>query len=369
MVIIIRCNNIISDPRAMKYVKYLRQTRKDYLLIGWNREGNLVNTSNSIYYQKKAGFNVGGFKAVSNRIGWMWFVYKSLIKYAPRNAILHGCDVDSAFPAACYKLTHHSTKLIFDVFDWFSSSLAKQSAYIRRAFSFMERFTLNKSNHVIICEEERKEQIQFPIQDKKLSILPNIPYFETETFLRSTPFRWANPSLLCFSYVGGLVCDRCLNEIISIAQKGIINLAIAGYGRKDLEEKLSSLKDCPNIRYYGKVKYEVGLNISFNSDIMFAMYSIDNPNHVYAAPNKYYEAMLLGKPLFTTKGTIVEKKVLSNKLGYVAGETEKEIVEAIKRIDKEDVKKKGRTARQLWESRYRSFSEDFMEKEYEEMIK
>ena len=369
MVIIIRCNDVLSDPRAVKYVKYLCQTGKEYLLIGWDREGNNEEHTNTIYYHKKAGFNVGGLKAVSDRIGWMWFVYKTLIKYAPRNAILHGCDVDSAFPAACYKLTHHSTKLIFDVFDWFSSSLAKQSAYIRRAFSFMERFTLNKSNHVIICEEERKEQIQFPIQDKKLSILPNIPYFETETFLRSTPFRWANPSLLCFSYVGGLVCDRCLNEIISIAQKGIINLAIAGYGRKELEDKLSSLKDCPNIRYFGKVKYEDGLNISFNSDIMFAMYSIENPNHVYAAPNKYYEAMLLGKPLLTTKGTIVEKKVLSNKIGYVAGETEKEIVEAIKRIDKEDVKKKGRAARQLWESRYRSFTEDFMEKEYEEMIK
>lgn len=369
MVVLIRCNDIVSDPRAMKYVKYLRQTRKDYLLIGWDREGNKGEQPYTIYYHKKAGFNVGGFKAVRDRIGWMWFVYKSLIKNASRKAVLHGCDVDSAFPAACYKLTHHSTKLIFDVFDWFSHTLVKQSAYIRRAFSFMERFTLSKSDHVIICEAERKEQVQFPIQDEVLSVLPNIPYFETENFLKSAPFNWANPSLLCFSYVGGLVCNRCLKELISIAQKGIINLAIAGYGRKELEDTLSSLKDCPNIRYFGKVKYEDGLNISYNSDIMYAMYSIETPNHVYAAPNKYYEAMFLGKPLLTTKGTIVERKVLSNKIGYVTGETENEIIDAIRRIDKEDAKEKGRVARQLWESKYCSFTKDFMEREYAKMIK
>ena len=369
MVIIIRCNNILSDPRAMKYVKYLRQTGKEYLLIGWDREGNQENIPNTICYKKKAGFNVGGFKAVRDRIGWMWFVYKSLIKFAPHNAVLHGCDVDSAFPAACYKFTHHSARLIFDVFDWFSSSLANQSTFIKRVFSFMERFTLCKSDYVIICEEERKEQIQFSIKDDIISILPNIPYFETESFLKSTTFNWTNPSLLCFSYVGGLVSFRCLNELISIAQKGMINLAIAGYGRKELEEKLSSLKDCPNIKYFGKVKYEDGLNISFNSDIMFAMYSVEIPNHVYAAPNKYYEAMFLGKPILTTRGTIVEKKVLTNNIGYVTGETEKEIVETIERISKEDAKEKGMIARQLWELHYRSFTEDFMENDYLAMIK
>ena len=39
------------------------------------------------------------------------------------------------------------------------------------------------------------------------------------------------------------------------------------------------------------------------------------------------------------------------------------------KIDKEGAKEKGRVARQLWDLKYRFFTENYMEKEYEEMIK
>ena len=100
MVILIRCNDILSDPRAMKYVKYLQENDIEHFLIGWDRDCNNTSIPHSVLWKQQAGFNVGGLKAVLYRIGWMWFVFKQLHKLKPQNAVFHGCDLDAAFPAA-----------------------------------------------------------------------------------------------------------------------------------------------------------------------------------------------------------------------------------------------------------------------------
>lgn len=368
MVIIIRCNDIVSDPRAMKYVKFLQEERIDYFLIGWDREGTNPSLQNAIYWNKHAGYNVGGFKAVKNRLGWMKFVYCSLKKIQTNGAILHGCDLDCAFPAVLYKTTHHSCKVIFDVFDWFSATLYKQKNYILRAFKLMERFSIKHSDYIIICEPERIEQIPFKVPREKVHILPNIPSFNDTTFLKLDNKYSFNNSLLTISYVGGFVRERCLDEIINLAEKGIVNLSIAGYGYSDLVERLENDKGCPNIKYYGKVEYQDGLNISYNSDVMYAMYATSNPNHVYAAPNKFYEAMFLGKPIFTTRGTIVERKVLDKQIGFISGEKEDEIEDVIHNISRNDIITKGIRAKEYWNNQYHNFTMLFLSSEYLQMI-
>lgn len=366
MVILIRCNDILSDPRAMKYVKYLQENDIEHFLIGWDRDGKSPDIHHSVMWNKQAGFNVGGFKAVKNRIGWMWFVYKQLRKLRPHNAVLHGCDLDAAFPAACYNYLYgNRNKVIFDIFDWFSATLYDSKKYVLVAFKFMEKFSVKYSNRVIICEPERIDQIPFEVPESKLSILPNIPYFKDDSFLKVDQTKRFDNDLLTFSYVGGFSPDRCLSELVSIAEKGLINLSIAGFGHKELESRLNADTDkFPNIRYYGKVKYEDGLNISYNSDVMYAMYSVTNPNHVYAAPNKYYEAMFLGKPLFTTKGTIVEKKVLDRQIGYVSGETVEDITAVIHSINRTDLQKMSEGSKECWLSTYKDFTHNYLSNTY-----
>ena len=212
------------------------------------------------------------------------------------------------------------------------------------------------------------EQIPYPIPEEKLLIFPNIPYFPNQNFLEVREEMHFENDLITFSYVGGFAQSRCINEIISIAEKGEINLAIAGYGDVQIEKRLDSLQGNPNIRYYGKVKYTDGLNIMFNADIVYAMYSVSNPNHIYAAPNKYYEAQMLGRPLLTTKGTIVEQKVEKNGIGYVAGESLDEIETVIKHIEKNDMKQKGAKANLLWREKFSTYTDNFMRTNYQVII-
>ena len=367
MVVIIRSNDIFSDPRAMKYVTFLQDKKIPYILIGWDREGKLssVDKKKGYFFERRAGFNVGGWKAVINRVYWMFYVLRTLYQIHANNAVLHGCDLDSAFTAAVYTcLWGKKISLIFDVFDWFSATLYNQSKYILYVFARMERFTVKQADKVIICEPERIEQIPYPITENKLEVLPNIPFFKENSFLKYWNDYHFNNNLITFAYVGGFYGERCIREIIEIAAEGEINLLIAGFGEPSYVARLQQLKDSPYIKYFGKVSYMDALNIMYNADVIYAMYATSNPNHIYAAPNKFYESMFLGKPIFTTVGTIVEKKVHENHMGYTSGESMQQIQQIIATITPVDLQEKGRNAHNLWIYKYRDYTLKFMDEVY-----
>ena len=181
MVLIIRSNAIVSDPRVAKYIDYLDKENLEYHILGWNRKNENIQLKHTSFYQKKSGYNVGGAKAVLNRISWMFFCFRFLCSH--KYETIHGCDLDSVFPAIVYKiLVHSKTKIIFDVFDWYSDTLAGQSQWILKAFKFMEKLSVKHSNSIIICEEEREKQIPYEVSDKLL-ILPNIPSVADNNFM------------------------------------------------------------------------------------------------------------------------------------------------------------------------------------------
>lgn len=368
MIVIVRCNDVVSDTRASKYIKYLEDTNQQYRIIGWDRSGVCVEPENGSYFKKQAGVNVGGFKAAKNRLLWMYYVVKTLCKLSCKEIIIHACDVDSAFPAAIYKSIYNKrTRIIFDIFDWFSASMSDQGRIILTAFNFMEKYTVKRSDYIIICEKERIQQIHFQIPFEKLYVLPNIPFFDDNSFLKKNDKFIFGNSKITFSYVGGFTKTRCLEEIITLAQKGVINLLIAGYGNTDIERNLQSIK-CPNIKYYGPVKYSDGLNIMYNADIVYAMYSKVVPNHIYAAPNKFYEALFLGKPIFTTEGTIVANKVKEFNTGFSSEESLENIEAAIKNIKYDEIILRGNMAAKLWEDKYKNYTLNFMLSCYQKML-
>jgi hypothetical protein len=70
--------------------------------------------------------------------------------------------------------------------------------------------------------------------------------------------------------------------------------------------------------------------------------------------------MFLGKPLFTPKGTIVEKKVLDRNMGYVSGESEEGIASAIKSIRREGMINRGICARDCWNKCYEDYTNNYL---------
>ena len=362
MIVFIRCNDIISDSRAKKYLDFLNREHVDYRIIAWDRLGNSVKLPNAVYCPSKSKYNQGGVAAIIDRLKWMWFILKTLFSFHD-NLRIHACDLDAAFPAAVYKLlSRRKNYVLFDVFDWISDTLYNQGKIVSSAFVFMEWLSVKEADHIIICEPERIKQIPYNIEGR-YSVLQNIPSFSTTDFLYDEKDYHFDNNLFTLVYVGGFTNDRCLAELIDGAAKGFYNLNIAGYGTKNVLAQLESLRDCPNIRYYGKVEYTLGLRIMYNSDIIYAMYSKQNPNHLYAAPNKYYEAMFVGKPIITTNGIITADKVQKNGIGYGIDETSEAIERLVKSLTREDVKQKAEKASALWEE-YKNATEQYLTNKY-----
>lgn len=368
MIVLIRCNDIVSDSRTKKYLGFYTRNGVDYKVIAWDRLGGSKPLPNTIYCPVRSKYNQGGLGAIRDRLKWMSFILKTLFSLKA-DLHIHACDLDAAFPAAVYKLfSRRKNILLFDVFDWISDTLNNQGKIVSLAFSLMEWFSIKKADHVIICEPERIRQIPYNIEGR-YSVLQNIPSFSTSEFLyedASMQFP-QHDSLFTLVYVGGFVQNRCLKELIEGAVSGCYNLNIAGYGDQEIVALLEQHKTSPHIHYFGKVAYADGLRIMYNSDLIYAMYSKQTPNHFFAAPNKYYEAMFVGKPLITTRGIIIADKVCEQGFGYCIDETTESLLRLVSTLSREDVEEKARQAASLW-TQYRSVTEHYLSTTYANLM-
>lgn len=362
MVFLFRSNNLFSS-RVNKYVNYYITRDIPYHVFGWDRKGDFAPKENYSYYNYRCGIGVGGLKAIRNHIRWMHYVYRSLVT-SPEVTTIHACDLNSAFPAAVYKCVHNrNVKLIFDVCDWFSANF-HNNPIICSLLSRLEKFTCDKADDIIICEPERREQIGFPLKKDPL-VLPNIPDISLERVseIDSDPFLFDNNNITV-SYFGGLNQDRFLVELFELAETEQFNLLVAGFGDELIEKVIEKVAKKENVRFFGKRDMQFGLAMSKHSDISYAMYCKTNPNHIYAAPNKFYEALFLGKPIISTKGTIVEKKIQKYKIGYTIDESIEELRSLICSLDRSELLQMGQNARNAWDTYFKNYVRDFFDNEY-----
>lgn len=368
-VIILRSNQILSDSRTEKYIEFLKEKGIDYKIIGWDRKDSGAEYEKAIFYRRKVGYVVGGMKAAVNRLFWFRYLIARLKDMVDKDTIIHACDIDTAFPAALYKFFFNKDVFIlYDVFDWMSAMSANTNPIIMKGIKFVEWFTLRHVDKLYICEEERK--IQIPHAERyDISVLPNIPMVDNPESVRIFDKKYSfDNNLPTLSYVGWFSYGRFLNELIDVAKKRKINLLIAGYGDKEIEDACNDTGSNANIRYYGRVDYREGLKMMYNSDLMYAMYCKVEPNHIYAAPNKFYECMLLGKPIITTKGIIIGNKVEELNIGYTIEETEEELINLIENLDKKDIKQKSENCISQWEHVYANYTKDFLNNNYLSLI-
>lgn len=365
-IILFRANNIF-DSRVQKYVNHYIRNGIEHTIVGWDRNCEGLQRDNYSFYHYKAGVNVGGLQAIKNHIKWMKFVFSTLKKCIDVTTI-HACDLNSAFPAAVYKKWFKKdVRLIFDSCDWFSASLGSNKV-LRYLFIQMERFTCKVADELIICEPERKDLISFPLKKEPL-ILPNIPEIDRSVLNtnNSSKYQFDN-NWPIVAYFGRISKDRFHKELLTLTQSMKFNLLIAGFGTKEIEEFCKSCSNQGNVKFFGRVDMKTGLEMSMAADLIYAMYCKTNKNNVYAAPNKFYEALFLGKPIITTKGIILEKKVVSNNIGYVIEEDIDELKTLLQQLSIEDIKEKGSNATVLWERQYSTYIANFFKTTYSQIL-
>ena len=256
-----------------------------------------------------------------------------LMKNKDKYDIIHAFDLDTGLPAFLVTVFARK-KYVYHIADFYVDSREHLPKSLKSIIRKLEHDVINKAEATIICTEDREKQIEGS-HPKKLVVVHNTPMISKEVIdsvLRPETDVPEPRQEIVFTYVGELNERRFIKAAIDIIKKhSNVILNIAGMG-KLAEYVEQAAKEYENIRYFGIIDYGKALELYSKTDYMFAIYDPAVPNHKFSAPNKVYEAMLLGKPIIVAQGTGIDRIVLNNAMGLVINYSEDNFEKTIKNI-------------------------------------
>jgi glycosyltransferase involved in cell wall biosynthesis len=322
-ILILRSNPIKPDPRVEKIASSLVNLGYSVTILGWNRErfhrtiivdGNFLSKGITLLNVGIKAFYSGGF--IRNFIPLLKFqfeIFKFIVKNYKSIDAIHACDFDTAYISRKISKIFR-IKFVYDIFDFYIDSF-NVPKILRKLILSMDIKTINNSQAVIICTDQRVSQLK-NAKPKKIYVIHNSP---SSTILEHSHNNYSSLDLkpkISVCYVGLLIPNRLLEEIFSNFKLfNKFNFHVGGYGPlSDFIE--SKAKNFDNLHFYGRIDYKKTLELERDSNILFAVYNPLIPNHKFSAPNKLYEALYLGKPIIVAKETGIDTLVVKNDFGF-----------------------------------------------------
>lgn len=357
-IIYLRSNPVDPDSRVEKEVNALLKAGHSIKILAWDRSSKyrlkkatlcFENGDAEIYrFGIPATFGGGMKKNLLPLLKFQLSIYQWLKKNINSFDAIHACDFDTAYTSS--KIANkYQKKFIYDIFDYYVDAFNVPSR-IKAFIEKKDHAIINNADAVIVCTEKRKEQID-GTNPRKLVIIHNTPPNYDGEKLGTLNLSKDKVKIV---YVGILDEGRLIKETAEIVKSNLdYEYHVAGFGRlAPLLEEMSIKYE--NIFFYGKIPYTQTLELEYNCDIMTALYDPKNSNNFYAAPNKFYEALMLGKPLIMVKDTGMDEIVEKNKIGVVINYTKEDLNQGINNLvnKKQDWKKISNNMKNIYNDRY-----------------
>lgn len=357
-IIYLRSNPVDPDSRVEKEVNALLKAGHSIKILAWDRSSKyrlkkatlcFENGDAEIYrFGIPATFGGGMKKNLLPLLKFQLSIYQWLKKNINSFDAIHACDFDTAYTSS--KIANkYQKKFIYDIFDYYVDAFNVPSR-IKALIEKRDHAIINNADAVIVCTEKRKEQIS-GTNPRKLVIIHNTPPNYDGKELGTLNLSKDKVKIV---YVGILDEGRLIKETAEIVKSNLnYEYHVAGFGRlAPLLEEMSIKYE--NIFFYGKIPYNQTLELENSCDIMTALYDPKNPNNYYAAPNKFYEALMLGKPLIMVKDTGMDEIVEENKIGVVIDYTKKDLNQGINNLanKRQNWGKISRNMKNIYNGRY-----------------
>ena len=177
-----------------------------------------------------------------------------------------------------------------------------------------------RADAVVVPDLRRREQFG-TARPKVLVEILNVPDDRRLTAVQEDPDQFV-------VFYGGMIAkDRGLKDLVMACEDVGAKLLVAGHG-PDEAALLDIIESSHAASYLGTVPYEEVLEHTAACQVVAALYDPAVPNNRFAAPNKLFEAMMFGKPVLVSKGTLAAEIVDEIACGLV-----------VQYGDREDLKK------------------------------
>ena len=299
-VVILRSNPVNPYPAVEKLAQTLKDAGYQVRVIGWDRSskekewyGYLRSGDIPIVrFGIPAQFDGGLRKNLFPMIQFQFRLAKWLFLKRKTYDVIHAFDLDTGL-MGCIVAKLLGKGFVYQIQDFYAAVRFRPGSVPYSLVEKIEFFVINRANAVTICTEQRIQQIEGS-HPKLLKVIHNAPY-NIERFSVHAPII-PNSSRI-------KIAHRLLPELLTCVKNDPrFELHIAGYGPlKQLVEQHCA--NCDRIVFYGTIPRDQTLFLEQQCDIMTALYEPGIANHQFCAPNKLYEAMLLGKPILMCQNT------------------------------------------------------------------
>jgi glycosyltransferase involved in cell wall biosynthesis len=246
----------------------------------------------------------------------IWWIIEALwiVKLKPK--IIHAGDLISVIPALFVGALLRS-KVVYDIFDFYSQMRFSDSKSSRWSFIFslvgwVEKLAIRLSDVVILPHEQQSFLLESVCPKLHTTYVYHSP--ENIEFIKSDNGA-AKDSKIAVLYSGYLEESRGVDHLIkAIDGLDSVILFITGFGKKaHLIETISN--NMKNLVYLGFVSRSKMLELMRDTNAFVVTYDPTVPVCKVASPSKLYEAMMFGKPVIVSKGTVAESIVQQEKCG------------------------------------------------------
>jgi len=317
---IIRNSEGPMNAQLIRIGTALNKTDNEFFFLTRNRDSDsdqkIIKKEIEIQGTKIVNYEIqlpamigGGIKNIVPLIKYNNILYDWLDDNKEMYDAIHAVDYDTGSVALKIKKKHEK-KIIYHIADFYADSRLKIPNIIKKYLRNKEYNVIDNADATIICTDDRKEQIAGS-NPKNLTVVHNTPPVKQKDLV-------INPidDKIKITYVGGQEKKRFIDQAIStIKNRSNYQLTLAG-SVGDARESIRDISNIKNIDFMGKVSYDRALELYENTDMMFAIYDPNHPNHRYSAANKVYEAMLLGRPIVVANNTGMDKIVRAEDMGY-----------------------------------------------------
>ena len=347
----VRASGIFNDSRSTKEIMALIDAGYHVEVLGWNRGGTAAEQCKSIFAHVSDAVNFSffdvrvengiGIKNIDKLICWFRWVRKTLAKLDNLFAV-HACDLDAGIVSYSF-CKKRKVKLVYDIFDYYIDCHSIPSV-LQSFVEHMEIKTINYADATIICTEERREQIA-KATPQKLAVIHNSPELNAMANYEED---------MDYFYCGIMSGKRLICEILEEYKNNTdMKIVFGGYGPCS-NQAVGLDSENENFSFIGTIPYSRVLELESYARVLSAIYEPTIRNHRLCAPNKFYEALALGKPIIVCRGTGIDKIVEDNDIGCVIDYDAKQFYEALRKLKTNDELRKhmGIRARKLYDEKY-----------------
>lgn len=352
------------DGRLKKYLAALRENKAESIFIGWDRSGRQQEPAGGTFLFKRPGKLGEGWRNGVGLLLWNFYIIKTLWHCRRDLDVIHAIDLDSAVSAWIFAKIRR-VPIVFDIYDHYAQT-RNIRGLVGLALSAVERFIAKFSSVTLLADESRFRQHGLSQNMVNIQVIENVPH----VIWKPSPISLEKGERIRIGYFGVFEKKhRGLETLIDgLDGDDRVELHFAGYGA--LESYISyRASRSSNIFYHGVMQHEKGVRFLEGMHCITGFYYLTVPNHAYAAPNKYYEHLLLGRPLLTTRGTPPGDKVSVRKTGWALEEGVQPLRDWLAGLDIDDVKLRANNARMVWDEYYKDYYSIKVERGYPELLR